>query len=239
MNYAHLWRGTLLILSLVAIGYFARQLQITEMMDSAWMDAHIRGQGIRGELLFLSIGAGLTAVGMPRQVLSFLGGYSFGLGLGLLLSLLATVLGAALDFWYARLLGRALIQKLFPNKIRHLDHFTRDAPFQKSVAIRLLPVGNNMLTCLLAGVSGIGAAPFLLGSAVGYVPQTLIFALAGTGTRVDPVWHITIAVVLFLLFGIMAIRWYRHLRPDQADDIAELGTKGDSIPGRDGDRLSS
>jgi uncharacterized membrane protein YdjX (TVP38/TMEM64 family) len=45
-------------------------------------------------------------------------------------------------------------------------------------------------------MSGIAALPFVAASALGYLPQTLIFALLGKGVRVDGVWQLTLAAVL-------------------------------------------
>ena len=52
-----------------------------------------------------------------------------------------------------------------------------------TLLIRLLPVGNNFATSLAAGVSRVPARPFLLGSLLGYMPQTMVFALAGSGVE--------------------------------------------------------
>jgi uncharacterized membrane protein YdjX (TVP38/TMEM64 family) len=176
------------------------------------MDHWARGTGLRGEVLFLLAGALLAALGLPRQAISFLAGYSFGALPGLVLGVAATTLGAALSFWYARLLARNLVRAHFPRQLERLDAFARDAPFLKTVAIRLLPVGNNLVTCLVAGVSRVSASAFLSGSALGFVPQTLIFALAGSGVTVQPVLRIGASAVLFLVSGVIGIRWYRHLR---------------------------
>jgi len=46
-------------------------------------------------------------------------------------------------------------------------------------------------------MAGIAASPFLAGSAVGYLPQTAVFALLGKGVRVDGAWQIGLAAALF------------------------------------------
>lgn len=222
MNYSALWRGVLLLLSLCVLGYVLHVLHINRILNLAWMDHWVRGKGIPGELLFVGAGALVTAVGVPRQLIAFFAGYSFGVTAGLLLALLATVLGAAACFWYARLFGRVPVRRLFQRQIRHLDHFTHDQPLFKTMAIRLLPVGSNLVTNLVAGVSTIAALPFLLGSALGYIPQTLIFSLAGTGVKVDPVMRLGVSVALLLLFSILAIYWFRHLQADAQADLASL-----------------
>jgi len=222
MSYSRMWRSLLLLLSLCAAGYLIHAMHLAEMLDSNWMDHWVRGRGFRGEVLFLGVGALATAVGVPRQVVAFLAGYSSGLILGILLGVLATVFGAAMAFWYARLLGRDFIARRFPGQVARLDEFTRDDPFLKTLAIRLLPVGNNLLTCLVAGVSRISAVSFLLGSALGYLPQTLIFALAGSGVTIDSGSRIGASVALFLISGIINFRWYRQLRASHAGTLPDL-----------------
>jgi uncharacterized membrane protein YdjX (TVP38/TMEM64 family) len=87
-----------------------------------------------------------------------------------------------------------------------------------------MPVGSNILTNLLAGVSSVPALPFLLGSALGFVPQTAIFALLGSGFKVDLAWRVSLSAVLFALSTWLGWRIYRARRRDAAlldDEAAE------------------
>ena len=104
-------RGLVLIASFVALGYLFKAIGLYGLFDEAWIDRAIRGHGVSGDLLFLAVGAGLTAVGFPRQAVSFLGGYAFGLAYGSFLSLIAATGGCVLAFVYARLLGRSLVRR--------------------------------------------------------------------------------------------------------------------------------
>ena len=70
------------------------------------------------------------------------------------------------------------------------------SPFGSTLALRLLPVGNNLALNLLAGMAGIAPVPFLAASALGYVPQTAVFALLGKGVRVDGAWQLALAAGL-------------------------------------------
>jgi uncharacterized membrane protein YdjX (TVP38/TMEM64 family) len=68
------------------------------------------------------------------------------------------------------------------------------------------------VTNLAAGVSSVAALPFIAGSAAGYVPQTVIFALVGTGVQVDPVLRIGLSVVLFVASAGLGLYLYRRVR---------------------------
>lgn len=102
----------------------------------------------------------MTAIGLPRQVVAFFGGYAFGVLPGLLLGALAALGGCILAFYYARLFGRGLVRRLFPEKLQRFDDFIRGHPFSMTLLVRLLPVGNNLVTNLIAGVSRIPRLAF-------------------------------------------------------------------------------
>jgi uncharacterized membrane protein YdjX (TVP38/TMEM64 family) len=123
-----------------------------------------------------------------------------------------------LAFYYARLLGRAFVHGRFPDKVRRLDEFLGRHPFMMALLIRLLPVGHNLSTNLIAGVSSVRALPFVAGSGLGYLPQTLVFALAGSGVHLDPAWRIGSAVALFLLSAILGVWLFRRFRAGTAYD---------------------
>ncbi len=214
-------RGLAVLLSLAAIGMLARWSGLGDLLDQSWIDSEVRGKGLNGELLFVGIGTLATAVGLPRQIVAFMGGYAFGLAWGTLLGTLATLLGCLAAFVYARLLGRALVAQRLAGRIAKVDAFVRDNPFTMTLLIRLLPVGSNVATNLAAGVSSVPMLPFLLGSAVGFVPQTAVFALVGSGINVDPVWRIGLGVLLFVVSGALGVYLYRRLRHGKVYD-AEL-----------------
>jgi uncharacterized membrane protein YdjX (TVP38/TMEM64 family) len=218
MKLNFLFRGLLLIASLVLLAYVLKYTTLITLPDTEWIDAKVRGHGFGGELLFLGTGALITAIGLPRQVICFLGGYAFGFLLGGLLGLVATVAGCLAAFLYSRLFGRHLIVSRFPLRIRRLDDFIHEHPFNMTLLIRLLPVGSNLVTNLAAGVTSVRPIPFILGSAVGYIPQTLVFALIGSGIHLDPLFRIGLGVVLFILSAILGVYLYRKFRHGKSLD---------------------
>jgi len=229
MNPKIILRGLAILLSLAAIGILINQTHLGEMLNQGWIDREIKGRGLNGELIFLAAGGLFTAVGLPRQVISFLGGYAFGFLYGSFLALVATVLGCAGTFFYARLFARALIADRLSGKIAQVDDFVRGYPFTMTLLIRLLPVGSNAVTSLAGGVSSVPALPFMLGSTLGFLPQTMVFALVGSGVNVDPVWRIGLGVLLFIGSGVLGVYLYRHMRQGRHFDRTierEIGEDG-------------
>ncbi len=211
-DWRRLGRGLLLIALLVGVAWVARSGLFGALPDKAWIDAEIRGQGLAGNLLFVAAGALFASVGLPRQAVAFLGGYGYGLLIGTGLATAAVVLGCMLSFGYGRLAGRGLGGVRVPARIAGVAAFLHDNTFGATVLVRLLPAGSNLLVNLAAGLSGVRAGPFFAGSALGYVPQMLIFALIGSGVRVDPGLRIGIGVLLFLVSGVLGLHLYRRYR---------------------------
>ncbi len=205
-------KGFVLIATLVGVGLAVRRLGLDESLNEQWIDAHIRGQGALGWLTFLAVATLFTGAGLPRQIISFLAGYAYGFVAGTAIATLGTALGAAATFFYARFLGRSLVARRLGRRIAKVDAFLHDNPFSMTLIIRLMPVGSNILTNLVAGVSSVRATPYLLGSALGFIPQTAIFALLGSGFKVDFAWRVATSAILFALSTWLGWRLYRTKR---------------------------
>jgi uncharacterized membrane protein YdjX (TVP38/TMEM64 family) len=205
-------KGLLVMLSLVAVGWGLKATGLGDLLDTHWVDAEVRGHGLAGDMAFLAIGSIVVAIGLPRQAVCFLAGYAFGLGGGILLSSLASLFGCVLCFGYARLLGRDLVMHKFAARVRRIDDFLHDNPTTMTVLIRFLPVGSNLLTNLLAGVSSVRLLPFFTGTFLGYLPQTVVFVLLGSGIQVDPVFRVSLSVALFVASAIFGVFLYKRLR---------------------------
>jgi len=174
------WRPVLLLAGLVGAGLALRGLGL---------DARVAAAGENGPLGFVALGALACAAGVPRQVVAYAGGLALGFWPGAMLALLAETLGCAADFYWARLGARGWVVRWLHGqgggRLDRLDRFLCARAFTATLTLRLLPVGSNLVLNLLAGVSGVAAGPFLLASLLGYVPQTAVFALLGSGVRVS------------------------------------------------------
>ncbi|HVI52014.1 MAG TPA: VTT domain-containing protein [Candidatus Sulfotelmatobacter sp.] len=214
-------KGLLTILSLAAVGWALKMSGLGDLLSEHWIDAEVRGHGVYGLLLFVGLGSGLIAIGFPRQLLCFMGGYAFGFIEGVVLASAASLIGCVLCFYYARLLGRELVMHKFAARVRRVDDFLKENPLSMTMLIRFLPVGSNLLANLVGGVSSVPAGAFFIGSLIGYLPQTVVFVLLGSGVHVDPLFRIGASVVLFVLSTVMGVVLYRRMRHGHSLD-AEL-----------------
>jgi uncharacterized membrane protein YdjX (TVP38/TMEM64 family) len=220
---AALLRLTVLACGLAGAGLVLREIGLTP--DAGWVERWVRGRGLFGDLVFIAVGAAATAAGLPRQGVAFLGGYAFGALEGTIVALAAQVLGCAAAYSWARLVGRGWAERRLAGRFGHRLRPLRDAlatsPFGATLALRLLPVGNNLALNLLAGMAAIPLAPFLAASTLGYLPQTIVFALLGKGVRVDGAWQLALAVALFAVSVAIGLVLLQRHRAGRAMDESE------------------
>ncbi len=208
-----------LALFAVALGLAAALVHasgLNDVLHKEWIDLHVKGRGIAGIALLIGITALATAVGCPRQIPSFLAGYALGTALGGVSALAGTAAGAALTYGYGRIFGARAVDGMLGKRFKKARDFLVAEPFRATLVIRLLPIGSNVLTSLAAGAMKIPAMRFLAGSTIGFIPQTLIFALVGKGFRVDPLWRVGIGILLLVVSAWLSQRLYRRYRRDWA-----------------------
>ncbi len=225
MNARVILKGLGLIASLALLGYLFEMTDLGHSVNETWINEHVRRHGVQGMLVFLAMGAIFTGIGLPRQIIAFLGGYAFSVMLGTLLGASAALLGGMLTFVYARLFGKGLLRSRLGERAKRFDAFIGQHPFSMTLLIRLLPVGNNLLTNLAAGISSIRPLAFFSGTFLGYLPQTLVFALVGSGVHVAPATKLAGAIVLFLISGVLGIYLYRRHRQELGLDTTMNGAE--------------
>lgn len=192
------------------LSFFAKPLLLTGALTLAFVALH---QGWLGaftekELLhelflhhwgiawpaFVAVGVVYTALGGPRQVLAFSSGYVLGGWEGALVSTLITGLGALLTMAVARHAAGDWLRHRYPQRIGALHQLMAEDTWKWVCILRLLPVGSNLATNIVAGLSGLDFRPILLGSLLGYLPQMLLFSYAGSGLALHNSTHLWISL---------------------------------------------
>jgi uncharacterized membrane protein YdjX (TVP38/TMEM64 family) len=227
LNFKSLAKGLIMLAALGGAVYVSRAVGLGDMLSNTqWFNDHVLGRGPLSVIIFLAVSTVFTAVGLPRQLIGFLGGFAFGMIGGTVLSTVGAGLGCAMAALYARMGGRDLVERRLGKKVHKVNRFLRHEPFNTALAIRLFPLGSNLIVNLAAGVSSIPLLPFVLGSTLGYIPQNFIFALFGAGMNRESttgvVLSVGMSVALFVVSGWLGIRVYRRYRrqagvPEDAD----------------------
>ncbi len=140
----------------------------------AWVQAF----GVAAPMVFVGLAALLVAVGFPRTLLFPVAGVMFGFWTGLALGVCGTLAGAYATFYFARWVGRSFVLRKWPHLSRAAERIGRPGMLA-IVFIRQLPVP-GFLSNLLLGVGSTTHRAFLLGTALGTLPASVVATLVGS-----------------------------------------------------------
>ncbi|ASP47545.1 TVP38/TMEM64 family protein [Cognaticolwellia beringensis] len=162
-----------------------------------------------GALLFVLILTPAMAIGLPRQIAALSAGFLFGAGSGMLLATISAVFGCLVTLMLARKLFANLIEQHYPQPLAKVSYFFSHNTFLKALTIRLLPAGSNFLTNILAGTARSPIKPYILGSALGFVPQMTIFSLMGAGLQINGQQQLILSIILLIIALLLGSYLYR------------------------------
>jgi len=142
----------------------------------------IQGHFVLALAVFIAIYAVTIALSLPGgAVLTIAGGFLFGWIAGGTASVIAATIGATVVYLVAKTTLRdILVAKAGPRLKRFAEGFREDA-FSYLLFLRLVPVFPFWLVNLAPGLLGVPFATYVLTTALGIIPGTFAFALAGKG----------------------------------------------------------
>jgi uncharacterized membrane protein YdjX (TVP38/TMEM64 family) len=132
--------------------------------------------------LYMLVYIGVVGLSVPGAVfLTVFGGFLFGWLVGGIAAAVAASIGATIVFLIARTsVGDVLVRRAGPRLKRLAEGFREDA-LSYLLFLRLVPVFPFWLVNLAPAFLGVPLKTFVLGTSIGVVPNTFVFAFAGAG----------------------------------------------------------
>jgi uncharacterized membrane protein YdjX (TVP38/TMEM64 family) len=126
--------------------------------------------------------AAVIALSVPGgAVLTITGGFLFGIVAGSLYVVIAATLGATIVFLIAKsALGDALRAKAGP-RIRRMEEGFRQDALSYLLVLRLIPLFPFWLVNIVPAFLGVPVRTYVLGTAIGIIPGSLVYASVGNG----------------------------------------------------------
>ncbi|MFD7709104.1 TVP38/TMEM64 family protein [Streptomyces sp. NPDC059785] len=158
-----------------------------------------------------------TVAFVPRPLLNLAAGALFGSQLGTGAAIAGTVLGAGVAFGLGRVLGQDALRPLLRGRwLKAADGQLSRHGFRSMMVARLFPGVPFWAANYCAAVSRMGWLPFLLATALGSVPNTAAYVVAGAraSTPTSPAFLIAMGFIAVpgLVAAVVAWRKRHHLR---------------------------
>ncbi|MFF4536622.1 TVP38/TMEM64 family protein [Streptomyces aureus] len=156
-----------------------------------------------------------TVAFVPRPLLNLAAGAVFGSQLGLGTALAGTVLGAGVAFGLGRFLGQDALRPMLRGRwLKAADGQLSRHGFRSMMVARLFPGVPFWAANYCAAVSRMGWLPFLVATALGSVPNTAAYAVAGAraSSPTSPAFLIAMALITVPALAGTVVAWRkRHL----------------------------
>lgn len=198
------------VATLVLISIAVSHSQLSQLVNGEWARTLVHNRGALGLLSLMGLCTAFTALGGPRQIVAFAMGYVLGGLYGTAFALLTMMTGCVLAYGVAALLLPNAIARKMPQRARKIHHWMNAHPFKNTLMVRLLPVGSNLATNMIAGALRIRFRAFFIASAIGYVPQAVVFTMAGAGVGFSDGEQLAISACLLLVTAVIGVSAYRN-----------------------------
>jgi len=207
-------RLSLLIALLVGAGATVLLFEPQRLLADGWPP---QLGGAAAALVFAAAYGLCTVAFVPRPLLNLAAGALFGTQLGLGAALGGTVLGAGISFTLGRILGQDALRPLLRGRwLKAADGQLSRHGFRSMLAVRLFPGVPFAAANYCAAVSRMGYVPFLLATALGSIPNTAAYVVAGAraSTPTSPAFLIAMAAIAVPALVGAAVAWRKrhHLR---------------------------
>lgn len=145
---------------------------------------------------------------IPSNITAAAGALLFGMWPAFILTYGAVVLGSVTVFWLARGLGQRFVSRFVSEKVsgRYLDLIKRKRDVFLALVF-LFPFFPDDLICILAGLTDIGSARFLVIVAL-FRPWGLLVASAVGGSVISiPMWGMALIGVVGVILFLVGLRY--------------------------------
>jgi uncharacterized membrane protein YdjX (TVP38/TMEM64 family) len=179
--------------------------------DKEWIQAHLKDAGALAPVIFILIQAlQVVFAPIPGEATGFIGGFLFGIPLGLLYSTIGLTLGSVLAFLIGRWLEEHYVARWVPQKIlRKFDFLMERQGALIAFILFIFPGFPKDYLCFVLGLSHMPLKLFLLIVIVGRLPGTLLLTLQGAQVYKGNYYSSLIILALCLVL-VAVLSYYRE-----------------------------
>jgi uncharacterized membrane protein YdjX (TVP38/TMEM64 family) len=205
-------RRLLVLAAIVALGaavWFSGLLELVRDPERA--RALLDEAGPLGPVLFVLAFGLLEPFGVPGVLFVVPAVLAWPLGMAFALSWAGSILAGMVGFGFARTIGRDWVMGHMPERLHAYDQRLAERGLRTVILVRLIfflaPPAHWAL-----GLSRVRFAPFVLGTAIGFVPGIAALTLLGRGAFAllgDAPRGIFLAIAIAVVAIVVLVRWLR------------------------------
>ena len=180
------WLPVAIVLALAAVVLLSDWRSVlsleTLVRNRMAIDAFLAEHRLAGLAIYMLLYITVVALSVPGAVwLTMAGGFLFGVVVGATATVVSATIGATIIFAIARsAIGEGLLRRAGPRAGKVAEGIRADA-FNYLLFLRLVPAFPFFLVNLAAALVSVPLLTFVAATAIGIIPGTIAFTLAGAG----------------------------------------------------------
>ena len=202
----------ILVLSVLVLSHPALRESVTDIVakfqNVETLRDYIAGYGALAPLVSALLMVLQSVIApLPAFLITFANGLLFGVWWGAALSWSSAMLGAALCFFIARVLGRPVVVKLLSESAMNTsDRFFQRYGQHTVLIARLVPVISFDVISYSSGLTSMRFLWFAVATGIGQLPATLLYSYLGdrvSGSIKVLFWAFSIVIAAFIIMGLI------------------------------------
>ena len=202
----------ILVLSVLVLSHPALRESVTDIVakfqNVETLRDYIAGYGALAPLVSALLMVLQSVIApLPAFLITFANGLLFGVWWGAALSWSSAMLGAALCFFIARVLGRPVVGKLLSESAMNTsDRFFQRYGQHTVLIARLVPVISFDVISYSSGLTSMRFLWFAVATGIGQLPATLLYSYLGdrvSGSIKVLFWAFSIVIAAFIIMGLI------------------------------------
>lgn len=165
-----------------------------------------------------------VAAPLPAFLITFANASLFGWWQGAILSWSSAMVGAAVCFYIAKILGRDVVEKLTSKAgLQQIDDFFDRHGKQSILIARLLPFISFDIVSYAAGLTSMSFVGFCAATGIGQLPATIVYSYVGGMLTGGAKMVVTALLIIFALSALVVM--LKQIYNEHQKKKAEVGEK--------------
>ena len=196
--------------------YLGIEVKETNFITQTKIQGFILSYGIFSWLAYVIILVIAVMSPVPDTPIVIAGGYIFGPFISIPLTIIGQILGATVDFYLARKLGRGFVNKKFPRASGLLNEYSHKLGWQTVFIMRLTPTLSFDLLSYVAGLSRIKYIHYILATFSGMVPLIAVTSVLGYSASIHSKILPLITIGVGVLFISLVLFIFKKISKDKS-----------------------
>lgn len=181
----------------------------------------IESKGSLGPIVYVVLLTLLPLLLFPDSVIVIAGGMAFGLGWGIILTSIGSLLGGMISFYISRYVGKDFVQKYAKDISMFKGKNNKVNGFFLIFILRLIPMFPFKVVSYSAGLTNVKASDFALATVIGSIPGIIVYTNLGDKSSEfgSSGFYISIALLVLLTLVSLLIKKRIEKKNEISEDI--------------------